>query len=513
MMSRTKRSAARPISFAARRSSRLAALLLVVAALAAGCTKVPLFAPTGSSITLSANRTTAPLNTALTITAVVQEAAGTPAQNGTLVTFSSNLGSFDPTEARTNGGRVSVTFNTGTQSGTATVVATSGAAKTASTGDSTLKIVIGSAAAKTIQISASATTVRPGGGTVDVIANVVDEAGNGLAGIPVIFSTTAGTLGATQVNTSDAGEARTTLTTNKDATVTATSGSATAAKVDIKVGAPPTGSVAVSSSTITAGQSVVITVTAGTSAAPATLATTLNFGDGTTQNLGTVTGSTAVTHTYNTAGTYTITANFTDSNGDTTNAATSVAVGQRVVQSVTLGAPSPTSPTTSAPLSFTVTVGTTAGALPVSNVRVDFGDGSAIDLGAVTGDTSVSHTYTTAATYQIKATLTDTGGFTSTATRFVTVTAPTPFAVTLATSPASVTTITPVVFTATPTLPTGTRATQYSWDFGDGSTATTTANVTTHTYSTAGTYVATVTVTASDGSTGTASVAVTVTAG
>ena len=56
------------------------------------------------------------------------EPAGTPVQNGVLVTFSTTLGTFDRQEGTTHDGRVSVRLFAGDLVGTATVTAFSGTA-------------------------------------------------------------------------------------------------------------------------------------------------------------------------------------------------------------------------------------------------------------------------------------------------------------------------------------------------------------------------------------------------
>src|SRR5438874_8590142 len=106
----------------------LALGVLASLVLATGCNKVPLLAPTGSSITLTAAATTLPINGSTDLIAQVLEAAGTPPQDGTLITFTTNLGSVQPPEAETFGGRVIVKFLAGSTSGEAKIVATSGGA-------------------------------------------------------------------------------------------------------------------------------------------------------------------------------------------------------------------------------------------------------------------------------------------------------------------------------------------------------------------------------------------------
>src|SRR5437867_918834 len=120
------------VSMIARRSVVAFASLLILASVA--CSKVPLMAPTGSSITLIATATALPINGTTDLIAQLLEQAGTPPQDGTVVTFTTTLGSIDPPEARTSGGRVTVKFRAGATSGTATISAISGGATTGANG-------------------------------------------------------------------------------------------------------------------------------------------------------------------------------------------------------------------------------------------------------------------------------------------------------------------------------------------------------------------------------------------
>ena len=99
---------------------------LLAALVAASCDKVPLFAPTESTITLTASRLALGANLSAELVATVIEQSGTPVQNGTVVTFTTTLGTIEPREALTNGGTATAVLRAGTQSGTATVSAFSG---------------------------------------------------------------------------------------------------------------------------------------------------------------------------------------------------------------------------------------------------------------------------------------------------------------------------------------------------------------------------------------------------
>ena len=103
-------------------------LALVLATLSCGgaCETLPLLAPNDSTIDVVASHPVIPLNGESVITAVVTEPAGTPVQNGTLVTFATTLGTLDRSEGRTADGRASVRLVAGTTAGTATITAFSG---------------------------------------------------------------------------------------------------------------------------------------------------------------------------------------------------------------------------------------------------------------------------------------------------------------------------------------------------------------------------------------------------
>src|SRR5258706_2467529 len=102
-------------------------LLFSLSLLTVACEKVPLLAPSGSTITLTASTTALSVAGSADIIAQVLEAAGTPPHSGTVITFTTTLGSIEPSEARTDtSGRVVVKFNSGSANGTATITAISG---------------------------------------------------------------------------------------------------------------------------------------------------------------------------------------------------------------------------------------------------------------------------------------------------------------------------------------------------------------------------------------------------
>jgi PKD repeat protein len=351
-------------------------------AAAAGCDKVPLLAPTSSTITLFVSNGVLPLNGVTEIIANVIEPAGTPVHNGTLVTFTTNLGSIEPREARTEGGQVTARLFAGDRSGTARVGALSGGAKATE-----VEVLIGGAAAARVTLNVSPGTVGASGGTVLLLATVTDQTGNPVPGVRVVFTSTAGTLGATSVPTDETGVARNTLTTTREATVTATAGAQTDTET-VRVNDAPSISITPSATPAVEEQPTSFSITVTRAPNGASIRNvTVDFGDLTTLSLGALTGTTTVPHTYRRAGTYTVTATVTDINGDSNSVITQIVVGQAPPVGVNLTA-SNTAPQVNQSVTFTATV--TPANTVVRAYVWDFGDGRST---TTTGNTA-GHVYT-----------------------------------------------------------------------------------------------------------------------
>ena len=76
---------------------------------------MPLVAPTEPTIRLVVADASLPNGGSTAVTATVTEAGGTPAHDGTVVTFSTTLGAMHPPEAPTSRGRANATFTAGDQ--------------------------------------------------------------------------------------------------------------------------------------------------------------------------------------------------------------------------------------------------------------------------------------------------------------------------------------------------------------------------------------------------------------
>ena len=64
------------------------------------CERVPLLAPSGSTMTLTSPTTALPVNGTAPIVVQVIEPSGTPPHSGTHVTFTTTLGTIQPSEAK-----------------------------------------------------------------------------------------------------------------------------------------------------------------------------------------------------------------------------------------------------------------------------------------------------------------------------------------------------------------------------------------------------------------------------
>ena len=523
--------------------SRRTVFGLGVAALAlatVSCEKVPLLAPTGSTITLTATTTAMSANGSTVIIGQVLENPGTPPHSGTHISFTTTLGRIDPAEVETDvNGRVSTTFIAGGANGTATINALSGGA---TTGANPLKILVGTAAVGSVAVTANPNPVAANGGSTTVAARVVDVNGNPLVGTPVSFTTTAGALSLNVVNTDGNGAATTVLTTSAQATVTATVGAqgAPAPTTPPSGGSGGTTTTPAPASTGQASGSVLVTIagapqliitapttalSAGVAAAftvavtPATTnpspirSVTVNWGDGSAiQDLGALTGSTQVFHTYRSTGTYAITGTVVDSFGTTVSGSTSVVVNPRPQPAVTLTGPTGT-PSAGTDTVFTGSVAPAAnsGAV-IQDVVMDYGDGTIQPLGAITGTAiALHHVYITGGTYTATLTATDSNGGVGKSATSVFVQAATPLAVSLTSSQVSSGGNTTVSFTATVIGLGNAVVVNYHWVFGGSNgTADTSNNQQSRTYPIgSGPITVSVTITTSDGRTATGSTVIT----
>jgi hypothetical protein len=395
----------------------LGVLLLIAAT---SCDKVPLLAPTNSTVTIDAQSRVVPTGGSTSVTAMVIESSGTPVQNGTTVRFTTTLGRVDPAEAQTRNGMATTTFFAGNDSGIAEVRATSGGAGGSGTttppstgnGDGTttpptttsstsnvVQIAVGSGAVDTVTVRANPSTVSTGaGGTVSVIATVVGTGGRLLSGIPVSFSASRGTLSSTTATTDAQGEARVMLTTNGDTDITVAAGTKTAtAKVTGVAGPSVSLTCAVGSAANCAsasiGQAVVFTAQRAQGSGNLTSAV-LDFGDGSNVDLGTLSSPATVPHTYTQSGSFTARLTGRDGSGEESSS----------VQVVQVAAVTASLSLSKSGLAVTATATVTG---TVTQYQWSWDDGTPVQTSTTA---TMSHTYAVAGQYNVVVTATLQGG-------------------------------------------------------------------------------------------------------
>jgi hypothetical protein len=238
--------------------------------------------------------------------------------NGTVISFTTTIGRIEPSEARTNNGQVRVRLIAGAQSGMATVTAFSGGASARLE-----NLRVGSAAVERVLLSATPQTLGASGGTSTIQARVEDTSGAGVPGVPVTFTVDVGQLSAATATTDSAGLATVSMTTTRQAIVTANVAGKTA-QVTIQLN-PRTGV------TITAPTTSILALS------PASFSFAVNqtanirdvrvsWGDGSVQSLGPISATQPVTHIYQEAGQFTVSATATDASGFSETVSTTVNV-------------------------------------------------------------------------------------------------------------------------------------------------------------------------------------------
>lgn len=367
-------------------------LIALPFAIVYGCDKVPLLAPSGAAISLIPQASSVSLNSEITIIATVIEngqaiggsgsgaaigsiGAGTPVQNGTVVTFTTSLGRIEPSDARTHNGQASVRLITGNTSGSAVITAFSGGASRSIT------LKVGTAAAGRVTVTTTPQALGANGGSVTVQAIVTDDGGGGVGGVPVTFATDKGSISPSTAATDGSGVATATLTTTATAKITATAG-AQSGTATVTVNARGLASFGAAPSSSTAGTPIVFTVTPTAGANIANVR--VNFGDGEVRDLGAVTAAVTFPKVYTSSGVFTATATATDASGAGESPLSTTVIISSLGVTLT-AAPNPTF--VGVPTTFTATVppGTA-----VDHYFFTFDDGTTRNTG---GANSVNRTF------------------------------------------------------------------------------------------------------------------------
>jgi parallel beta-helix repeat protein len=175
-----------------------------------------------TTVTLAASPTTTVVGNNVLLTATVTIANGDPAADGTVVSFTTSLGSILPVTATTIGGVVTATLNS-------TVASVAAVTATVNSLSATALVTFTPGAPFTLTLTAVPATL-PVGNSSTLTATATDQYGNPVAdGTTISFTTSLGALSSSTANTSG-GDASVTLSSTVAgvATVTATIGSLSA---------------------------------------------------------------------------------------------------------------------------------------------------------------------------------------------------------------------------------------------------------------------------------------------
>jgi PKD repeat protein len=364
------------------------------------CKGVDLTAPTGSSISISANPSQISLNGGeSTITVILTNPDGSPVPDGTAVYLTATLGTIAD-RAETRGSRLTETLVAGNEPGTATVTARSGTSEVSAETEVTIGTSLTS-----IAVSANPASLGPDGGKATVTAVAYGANFETLANVPITFSTDAGSLESEgePIRTNSQGEARDTLTTTTSANVTATSGDLSAtATVEVGANTPPTAQFSHSPTSPKVGEVVNFSAAESTDADGKITNYQWDFGDGATGS------GIRASHVYQSANSFTAVLVVTDDLGATGSKTSTVRVslGDAPIASFTFN---PSAPELGGTGTVTVTFDASSSRDPDGRIveyTWDWGDGTSPVITGE-GDPTAQHQFTAADTYTVKLTVRD----------------------------------------------------------------------------------------------------------
>jgi PKD repeat protein len=297
-------------------------LMLLLLVVMPACEKVPFYAVDGATLIIAADRSQ--LKTGgdkAIITVIGFNAEGEVLHDNTSVTFTATLGTIT-SAVELQQGRATVEFVSGDRNGTAEITARSGTIVATPT---PLNITIGSGSVETLTMQANPTVLKPGGGRSLISVYAFDKAMNPLADIPIILSTTYGSLdhGNNIRLTDGTGRVTDYLYTEKTAKVSAEFG-VKKVEIEVKVEANqlPVAEFSISPAKPTVGETVYFNASLSTDPDGWIISWSWNFGDG-------ITASGQVAHhIYDVAGTYTVTLKVIDNSGGSAAIEKTITIGE-----------------------------------------------------------------------------------------------------------------------------------------------------------------------------------------
>jgi PKD repeat protein len=458
------------------------------------CKKAILTAPDNSTLVVTVNPSVIPLGGQAIVTVVGYKASGTTVPDGTVIFFSTDIGTIESRKETQNGTAEALFQSNDNRSGIATITITSGSA--AVTPDP-VTITIGTAALYTLSLSAAPPVLPAGGGTATIRVTAYDENLNPLTNIPVTLSTNAGQLNSSGnvMTTGSNGVVEDLLQTSATALVTAASGDIEISiTVHVETDESPTASFVYSPANPKVGEKVHFNASESSDADGNIVNYAWDFGDGRTGS------GVTTTHKYKNPGTYTVVLVVRDNTGNSgsTNQTVSVSEGEAPTASFVY---SPANPAIDETVYFNASESTDTDGTIVS-YQWDLGDGT-----TAAGQT-ITHRYGSSGTYTVLLEVTDDDGNTASTTQSISIgenESPTASFVFSPTNPAV---DEEVYFNASDSSDPDGTIVGYEWDFGDNSSGS--GRTVTHRYAGSGTYTVYLRVTDNSGNTGSTSRTVTV---
>lgn len=376
-----------------------------------GCKKATLTAPEQSTLMVTVNPSIIPVGGTATVRVLAYKASGTTVADGTVIYFSTDMGSIDAKAETTDGIANAVFTSSDNLSGMATITVVSGNAQVT---PDPVTITIGTATSLTaLVLSANPQTLPQQGGNSTIRVTAYDESMNPLSGIQVVLTASpAGVLNSngSPLTTDDNGAAEDLLQTEETTTVTATSGGVTAElTVTVRDASAPTAAFTYSPFNPAVSEKVSFNASESTDSDGYIERYRWDFGDGHSGE-----GKTT-SHRYTTAGKYKVVLTVTDNNGNEGSKSEDVEVTENDAPTADF-VYSPKEPTAGDTVFFNASASSDDDGT-ITSYQWDFGDG---DSG--TGRTT-EHIFQSAQKYTVTLVVTDDAGGQGTKSYEVTVSA------------------------------------------------------------------------------------------
>ena len=471
-------------------------VLVILLLVFPGCKKAVLTAPDNSTLIVTVNPPVIPLGGQAVVRVVGFKASGTPVPDGTVIFFSTDIGTIDSRKETQNGEAEALFKSTDNRSGTATITITSG---NATVSPESITITIGTSGLSSLSISADPPVLPVGGGATVIRVTALDADFNPIANIPVSFTTDAGHLNSSgnPVTTNTAGVAQDLLQTTDTAVVTAASGDKDASiTVTVTSNDSPTASFVYSPSSPKVNENVYFNASASSDPDGSIIAYRWDFGDG-----GTGSGVT-VTHKYRAAGSYTVVLVVEDNSGYLGSASLTLSAANGSAPNPSF-VYSPLNPAVNETIHFNAS-GSTDSDGYIASFEWDFGDGS-----KSSGQT-VNHSYNKSGSFVVLLKVTDDDDNSASTSQTITIGQNEAPVASFSYSPTSPGINEDIYFSAASSYDPDGTITSYNWNFGDGTTAS--GQEVTHRFTISGTFTVFLQVTDNSGNTGSTNKTVTISA-